>query len=100
MQERKPGCICELDPKTGEPIDPHYGECIVHRPDAPDPKTTAKKLIDKMTGACCKCSADGVDAAKECVDEILNVLEPFQRHEYAKVLIPFYRQVKKEIETT
>ena len=109
MQERKPGCICQLDEKTGEPVDPNYGECPVHKPDAITPKDTAIELINKykplVTQWDCyhdvpaEIMIDSKKCANICVDEILSVLDTFQTHEYAKVLIPHYRQVKEEIKS-
>jgi hypothetical protein len=108
MQERQPGCICELNSETGEPIVSNYAECPVHKPDAITPKDTAKRLVFQY-----KQYADwnndygsaeektNTEKAKKCaivcVDEILNVLDTFQTHEYAKVLIPYYNSVKEEI---
>lgn len=105
MQERKPGCICELDPKTGEPVDAHYGECIVHRPDAPSPKREAEIFVNKFVGKLSCWNVPGtmsMNLAKSCAGEmtteILNVLDSFKNHEYGKVLIPFYQNVQREIE--
>jgi hypothetical protein len=108
MQERKPGCICELDTETGEPLVANYAECPVHKPDAILPKDAAKRLVYKFYSLRpieimddeAKKVAWGVSklTANICVDELLSVLEPFQRHEYAKVLIPYYNEVKKEIQ--
>lgn len=95
MQERKPGCICELDEKTVEPLVADYEECPVHKPDAPDPKKEAERLVNEFS-----LTVDG-SVSRECaliaVDEVLGILDTFQRHEYGKVLIPFYQQVKVEI---
>lgn len=108
MQERKPGCICELDPKTGEPVDAHYEECQIHKPDAPDPNKEAERIYNRfmdqyqyptmsdygknLSHGHCKKDAIYV------VEEILNVLDTFQRHEYGKILIPFYKEVRDAIE--
>lgn len=110
MQERKPGCICELDPITGNPTFNNYAECPVHKLDAPDPKLTAKGLIDEFkplvtTWDCYHdCPRDEGDVTKDAakcadivVDKILDVLDTFQRYEYAKILIPFYKEVRDEI---
>jgi hypothetical protein len=105
MQERKPGCICELIPETGEPVDPNYGECPVHRSDAPDPKKFASDYIKMFephqnwddydsTG---KWINHGKLSALKMVDEIILVLGSFQTNQYGKVLIPFYQKVKEEI---
>lgn len=106
MQERKPGCICELDKTTGEPLVASYGECPYHKPDAVTPKDTAEILVDKFMDWASQ-GRDGDDykwqkgCAKQCAliaaDEILGILATFQNHEYAKVLIPYYKEVKEEI---
>lgn len=104
MKERQQGCICELHPESGEPLVIDYGECPVHKPEAIDPKTTAKTFYDDYKRILhiendMRPSANPF--AKECavrmVDEILSVLESFNHHEYGKVLIPFYQKVKEEI---
>jgi hypothetical protein len=114
MQERKPSCICELDTETGEPVVANYAECQVHKPDAITPKDTAREFVDKFStiGMCgCDCQADydmtellakeQKDNQKQCAiiitDEILSVLDTFQAHAYAKILIPYYKEVKQEI---
>ena len=105
MQERKPGCICELDTETGEPLVSKYEMCPVHKSDAPNPNNTAQEIVDKYVNALRRKGAAEntiINDAVECglleVDAIISVLDTFQRHEYAKVLIPFYNQVKEEIE--
>lgn len=108
MQERKPGCICQLD-TNGEPTLENYAECPVHKPDAPDPKVTAQKLLLEFgkLDSTIKFSIEQLrflkGNTKRCalinVNDILSILDGFQRHEYAKVLIPFYQNVKKEIES-
>ena len=108
MQERKQGCICELDVKTGEPVYPDYPECPVHKSDGPTPWDTANKLVNKLYGLRAWELMDEKDRkvaygiAKESaivnVNDILSILEPFGRHEYAKVLIPHYEAVKEEIQ--
>jgi flagellar motor switch protein FliG len=107
MKERQPGCICELN-EQGEPIVANYAECPIHKPDAITPKDTAHKLLMKflvvpdeaMFSDSHAAWTDKILAtrfANECVDEILYVLDTFQTHEYAKVLIPYYTEVKNEI---
>jgi hypothetical protein len=109
MQERKPGCICELDTESGEPVVDNYAECPVHKPDAITPKDTAQVLFDKFDGIECEpddhyydqratCKHQAKKSADICVDEILSVLDAFQTHAYAKVLIPYYKEVKQEIQ--
>jgi hypothetical protein len=108
MKERIPGCICELNEQTGEPIVEKYEMCPVHKPEAPSPKNEANGLVNKfyMLRAIEVMSdiqrKTAYEIAKESatiyVNELLNVLESFQRHEYAKILIPFYHEVRKEIE--
>ncbi len=99
MQERKPGCICELNSETVEPVVANYAECPVHKPDAISPKDTAIRLVDGFYNV-----YGGIQRhqAQECaimeVNDILSILEPFKGHEYAKVLIPFYQNVKQEIQ--
>jgi hypothetical protein len=103
MQERKPGCICELDTESGEPVVDNYAECPVHKPDAVTPFETATSLVksfipyaevDTVHGS----SYYAKECAKICVGEILSVLDTFQTHAYAKVLIPYYNEVKQEIQ--
>jgi hypothetical protein len=105
MQERQPGCICELS-EQGEPLVANYGECPVHKSDAVTPKKTASDLFEKISfemipdGLSVRTPSVINKSKQMClivVDEILNVLDTFQRHEYAKVLIPFYTEVKNEI---
>jgi hypothetical protein len=107
MQERKPGCICELDKTTGEPLVANYGECPYHKPDAITPKQTADALIKEFSainewvggeGFISAGNKIGKKSADMCVDKLLGLLDTFQNHEYAKVLIPYYKEVKKEIE--
>jgi hypothetical protein len=95
MQERKVGCICELNSETGEPIVANYAECPVHKPDAITPKDTANDIFMDYFDDCTKEHAKW--CAAKCVDHILSVLGTFQTHEYAKVLIPYYTEVKNEI---
>jgi hypothetical protein len=78
---------------------------LLHKSDAPDPKIEANRLVNKYVYQSSWIEAsNGTIVSAACgyalfaVDEILNVLDTFQRHEYAKVLIPFYQDVKKEIE--
>ena len=109
MQERKPGCICELDTESGEPVVDNYAECPVHKPDAITPRETANELIKKfyalepyevMEPERRKTAYNkSKDAATIAVNEILSVLDAFQRNEYGKILIPHYEQAKKEIPT-
>lgn len=94
MKERQPGCICELD-DYGDPMVVHYPLCPVHKPDANTPKETANELVLKFSDDFA--IDQGRHAALICVDEILDVLDAFQTHEYAKILIPYYQQVKEEI---
>jgi hypothetical protein len=95
MQERKPGCICELNQETGEPIDPHYAECPVHQEDAFNPKIEAKELIEEFLVDMPLAVAKKV--ALKIVDEILRVTDSLKTNEYCKVLIPYYEDVKREI---
>ena len=48
MPDRTPGCICELDPKTGEPVVLGYAMCPIHKPDVVTPFDTAKELVEKF----------------------------------------------------
>lgn len=108
MQERKPGCICELNSETGEPEVENYEMCPVHKKDAPTPKNTANQLVNKLYGLRAwelmgeKERKVAYGIAKESaiinVNDILSILEPFSRYEYAKVLIPHYQAVKEEIQ--
>jgi hypothetical protein len=107
MKERIPGCICELNEQTGEPIVEKYEMCPVHKSEAPNPKNTAEELVEKfyMIVDCDLhahegriCSHQAQTCALFHVDEILTMLESFQRHEYVKILIPFYHEVRNEIE--
>lgn len=104
MQERKIGCICELDADSGEPLVANYGECLVHKLDAITPKDTANDIYNrlmqklKITDLRAGTNPYVKECAEYCVDEILSVLDTFQTHAYAKVLIPFYNEVKKEIQ--
>jgi len=93
MKQRKPGCICELDEKTVEPIVSNYEMCPVHKPDAPDPKKEAARLIDEFS-----LTVDGA-VSKECaliaVGEIMKVLPM-----YTGILNPdwiFWSNVREEI---
>jgi hypothetical protein len=108
MQERKPGCICELDTESGEPVVDNYAECPVHKPDAITPKDTAHSIINKfyqlrsyetMSNSVKRVAwGTSKESANIVVDEILSVLDTFQTHAYAKVLIPYYKEVKQEIQ--
>lgn len=96
MQERKQGCICELDGKTGEPVYPDYPECPVHKSDAPTPRNTALEILSKYRGfAPNKLAA--YQCAEICIDQIIDVIKTFGGHSYAIVLLPHYEQAKKEI---
>ena len=102
MQERKQGCICELDTETGEPLVANYAECPVHKPDAISPFDTAASLVKSFIPYADVDAVGGTsyyakECANICVDEILSVLDTFQAHAYAKVLIPYYKEVKQEI---
>jgi hypothetical protein len=97
MKERQPGCICELD-DYGDPLVVHYPLCPVHKPDALTPKDTAKTLLAEVYKTHSGLPVE--DAKAFCfliVNEMLDILDAFQTHEYAKVLIPYYNQVKEEI---
>lgn len=95
MQERKPGCICELDTESGEPVVESYEMCPVHKADAPTPKSTANEIFMKYWDDCSPDHAKWCTAI--CIDEIIDVLKSFSAHEYAKVLLPHYEQAKLEI---
>lgn len=108
MQERKEGCICQLDAETGEPVVENYGECPVHKQSL-TPADTAKSLVLEMGRTFDKDVQFNEQQRRwlqgyikknaiVCVDQILSVLDTFQTHAYAKVLIPFYNEVKKEIQ--
>lgn len=101
--ERKQGCICELDEK-GNPLVADYAECPVHKPDAPNPKNVSQYFINRHYGlraiggmsASERSLAYGIakQSATIMVEEIISMLNTFKQHEYAKILIPFYEQVK------
>lgn len=96
MKQRKLGCICELDEKTGEPIVANYAMCPVHKPDALDPKKEAERLINEFS-----LTVDGA-VSRECamiaVDEILNIIDGFWHYE-AEATVVFYKRVKEEIQS-
>jgi hypothetical protein len=105
MQERKPGCICELNSETGDPEVENYEMCPVHKSDAPNPKQFAEDYIKMFEPNINWEDYDEkgkrIDHAKRCaiklVDEILNILEPFKRNGYVDAIIVFYRKVKEEL---
>lgn len=104
---RIPGCICELDEETSEPVVENYAECPVHKPDAITPREAANELIKKfyalepyevMEPERRKTAYNkSKDAATIAANEILSVLGSFKNHKYGKVLIPHYEEVIKEI---
>lgn len=96
MQERKPGCICELNSETGEPEVENYEMCPVHKIDAPTPKGTAIEIYNKYKDISPNPSA-AYEYTKICIDEIIDVIKTFGGHSYAIVLLPHYEQAKKEI---
>lgn len=96
MQQRKPGCICELDTKTGEPIVENYEMCQVHKIEAPTPRSTAIEILNKYRDiAPNKLAAYAY--SEICIDQIIDVIKTFGGHSYAIVLLPHYEQAKKEI---
>lgn len=95
MQERKPGCICELDSESGNPVVEKYEMCPVHKVDAPTPRSTANEIFMKYWDDCTAEHAKW--CAEICIDEIINVIKTFGGHSYAIVLLPHYEQAKKEI---
>lgn len=94
MKERQLGCICQLNDE-GYPIVSNYPECPVHKPDAITPKDTAIELMHKFWDD--RNKEDAKILCTICVNEILGILDSFQTHAYAKILIPYYQQVKEEI---
>lgn len=106
MQERKPGCICQLD-TNGTPTVENYSECQVHRPDAPTPKDSANRLIKQHYGLVAyevmepeqrKIAYDiAKQSASITVSEMLDILEAFKNDSYSNILIDFYQKVKSEI---
>ncbi len=96
MQERKQGCICELDSETGEPVVENYEMCPVHKSDAPTPKNTVFEIYQKfLVVAPSKIAAQ--ECTEICINEIINAIKTFGGHSYAIVLLPHYEQAKKEI---
>lgn len=68
------------------------------------PEQTAKDLLWKYLPVLEGWTDDQKTAlAKKCaviaVDEMLSLLEPFSRHEYGKILLPYYQQVKQILQT-
>lgn len=106
MEQRKPGCICELDPETGEPVVPNYAMCPVHKPEAPRPDKFAKEYIRLFEANINWEDFDEKGArikheklcALKLVDEIILVLENFGNDPYAKGLIAFYDNIKEEMQ--
>jgi len=94
MKDRQQGCICELN-SEGNPLISNYAECPVHKPDAITPKDMASEILVDFFDDCTKEHAKW--CATKCVDYVLSALDVFQTHEYAKILIPYYKQVKEEI---
>ena len=109
MKQRKPGCICELNPETNNPLVDNYAMCPVHKPDAPDPKKVANYLVNRFYSlrAYETMSDSGKRAAynvsKEsaviATEEILSLIGALTLNEYIKELIPFYQRVKEEIQS-
>ena len=97
MPDRTLGCICELDPKTGEPVVLGYALCPIHKPDAPTPESIAKTIFQKHLDIC-ESNRAARWHSKITIDAVLQTLDTFHPHEYTKVLIPIYQSAKKAIE--
>jgi hypothetical protein len=64
MTDRIPGCICELDSKTGNPVVLGYAMCPIHKPDVVTPLDTAKRLVNKFV--------DGLDLEMYETHEVIS----------------------------
>lgn len=95
MQERKQGCLCELD-EQGRPLVEKYEKCPVHKSEAPTPKDTACAILSPYNGIAPNRLA-AYQCAEICIDQIIDVIKTFGGHSYAIVLLPHYEQAKKEI---
>ena len=106
MPNRIPGCVCELDPKTSEPVVLGYAMCPIHKPDSPDPKLFAKDYIKMFEP-----NANWEDwddkgerikheniCAIKMVNEILLILTSENMKPFTSAWVSFYESVKKEIE--
>jgi hypothetical protein len=96
MEQRKPGCICQLDDNTGIPVVEHYEECPVHRSEAPDPKKDARRIFDSIIYYTNN-KAIAKTCSIVCVDEVLTILRENENSFYNRALGSFYEQVRVEL---
>jgi hypothetical protein len=61
------------------------------------PQEKAKELVDKFTVVGLQQRNEGIQCALIAVDEILSIVNKVYYHD-ANILVPYYEQVKQEIE--
>lgn len=108
MQERKPGCICELSTETGEPLVANYAECLVHKSESVDTKQEANSFIYKfyqlrplelMTDDQ-RSVAWGIakKSAEISMSKMIELLEKYGDRSYTNTIIPYYKNIYSEIQ--